>query len=243
MTAEYDPFSAQYKKSKGLPYRLHVEAHTLFLMLGAIDGVSVLDLACGEGHYTRLIRRRGAARVIGADVSRGMIALAKAQEAQEPLGIEYIQSSAENLGTLGTFDIVTAAFLLNCAVSRQNLQAMCRTIVANLKPGGRFVTINSNFGPGVPPDISEYGLSTIGATPIQEGMGYHLTFIQGPDSFTVRNFYYSHETYEAVFREAGFRTVRWQPPEVDDEGIRIYGRAYWQRLLDARPFIGIECTK
>jgi toxoflavin synthase len=43
---------------------------------------SVLDLACGEGFYTRLLRQTGAGRVVGVDLSAGMIALARQEEAR-----------------------------------------------------------------------------------------------------------------------------------------------------------------
>ena len=45
----------------------------------------MLDVACGEGFYTRMIRERGAARVTGIDLSQGMIDLARKQEAQHRL--------------------------------------------------------------------------------------------------------------------------------------------------------------
>ncbi|MEX0581076.1 MAG: class I SAM-dependent methyltransferase [Mycobacterium sp.] len=58
-------------------------------LIGDATGLSVLDLACGEGFYTRLIRHRGAARVRGLDLSDGMIAMAEAQEAREPPGRHF----------------------------------------------------------------------------------------------------------------------------------------------------------
>lgn len=241
MAAEYDRFAAQYKMSKLLPFRSYVEGYTFFKMLGPLEGLTVLDLACGEGHYSRLIRQRGAARVVGVDLSSEMIALAEAEERRAPLGIEYRCSAAEDLGTIGSFDLVTAAFLLNCARTRERLGAMCDTIAANLKPGGRFVSINSNLGPGVPPDIAKYGWRAADSTPIEEGTPYRLTFLSGPEEFTVINVFYSHATYEEELRRAGFASVRWQPPEVSDEGVRDAGREFWQDLLESQSIVGIDC--
>ena len=243
MDAEYDKFSRQYKKSKELPFRAHVEAHVFFKMLVNPQGLSVLDLACGEGYYSRMIRRRGAAKVVGADISGELIALAREQEAQEPLGIEYIHAEAEDLGVVGEFDVVTAAYLLNCALTRGHLEAMCRTIAANLRPGGCFVAINSNFRPGIPGDTSKYGWKPSEWTPLEEGTPYRLTFLLGPDSFEIQNFFYSHATYEETFHQAGFRSVRWHFPEVSEEGVSEFGRDYWQDLLDIAPLIGIECRR
>ncbi len=66
MSAHYDRIAEEYKKSKELLCRLH-EAYTFFNMLGDIALKSILDLACGEGFYTRKFRHKGAARVVGVD--------------------------------------------------------------------------------------------------------------------------------------------------------------------------------
>jgi 2-polyprenyl-3-methyl-5-hydroxy-6-metoxy-1,4-benzoquinol methylase len=71
MDAEYDTFSRQYKKFKEFPFSAHVEAHLFLKMLENPEGLSVLDPACGEGYYSRMNRRRGAAKVVGADMGYG----------------------------------------------------------------------------------------------------------------------------------------------------------------------------
>jgi hypothetical protein len=116
---------------------------------------------------------------------------------------------------------------------------MCRAIAANLKPGGRFVAINSNFGPGALPDTGKYGWKPVEPS-VAEGEVYHLTFL-GPESFTIQNTCYSHASYEQALREAGFASVRWQPPEVSDEGMWELGPVYWRDFLSSKPIIGIEC--
>src|SRR5262249_42931639 len=79
MVTDYDPIAAEYQKAKQHPWRLYVERHTLLQLIGDIRGQSVLDMACGEGHYTRELRRLGADRVVGVDLSAGMIRLAQEQ--------------------------------------------------------------------------------------------------------------------------------------------------------------------
>jgi toxoflavin synthase len=240
--AEYDRFARQYQKSKELPFRAHVEAHTLSRILGDPSGLAVLDLACGEGFYTRKIRRLGASKVVGADISGAMVALAREQEAREPLGIAYIHAGAEDLGTVGAFDVVTAAYLLNCARSGEHLKAMCRTIAANLRPGGRFVAINSNYGPGVPVDTSQYGFRPSSYAPIEEGAPYRLTLLDGPDAFELENHFYSRATYEQAFHQAGLKSVQWHAPAVSEEGVRAFGQDFWRDFLEGKPIIGIECS-
>ena len=74
-------------------------------MVGALHGKRVMDLACGFGFYTRLLRQHGAATVLGVDISPEMIRLAHQQEQAEPLGIAYQVGDAVSLPQLGPFDL------------------------------------------------------------------------------------------------------------------------------------------
>ncbi|HAH49628.1 MAG TPA: class I SAM-dependent methyltransferase, partial [Planctomycetaceae bacterium] len=55
-TTNYDPIAEQYKRSKQQPWRTFIECFTLLELAGNPQGLSVLDVACGEGFYTRLLR-------------------------------------------------------------------------------------------------------------------------------------------------------------------------------------------
>src|SRR5438552_8571094 len=137
MATDYDPIAEQYKRSKQQPWRTYIECFTLMELVGDLRGKAVLDFACGEGFYTRMIRVRGAARVTGVDLSHGMIDLARRQEAQDQLGIEYIVADAREFSVTDPFDLAVAAYLLNYARTRDELQSMCDGIARSLKPGGR----------------------------------------------------------------------------------------------------------
>jgi ubiquinone/menaquinone biosynthesis C-methylase UbiE len=162
MTTDYDPIAEQYRRSKEQPWRTFVECFTLMHLIGSPDGLNVLDVACGEGFYTRQICKRGAGRVKGVDLSHGMIELARQQELQHQLGIEYSVGDARDLQADESCDLVTAAYLLNYARTRQELQTMCDGIAQALKPGGRFVTVNSNPALNFPqaPSYRHYGFET-----------------------------------------------------------------------------------
>jgi len=77
-------------------YRDLVNTPAFLAMLPDVSTSSGLDLGCGEGHNTRLLRRR-AGRVVGLDVSRTFVDAARAEEAADPLGIRYLQGSAHHL--------------------------------------------------------------------------------------------------------------------------------------------------
>lgn len=49
MTTNYDPIAEQYKRSKGQPWRAHIEAFTLMRLIGDPPGKTVIDIACGRG--------------------------------------------------------------------------------------------------------------------------------------------------------------------------------------------------
>jgi ubiquinone/menaquinone biosynthesis C-methylase UbiE len=105
-----------------------------------VRGLRVLDLGCGEGYCSRELRALGATQVCGLDISEGMIAAAKLQEAQEPSGIDYEVECATNLQQFGdrTFDLVVAVFLFNYLTTAQTQQCIAE-IARVLSPGGRFV--------------------------------------------------------------------------------------------------------
>ncbi|ARV62594.1 SAM-dependent methyltransferase [Nostocales cyanobacterium HT-58-2] len=247
MTADYDSIAQQYKKSKQLPFRLHIEAYTYFHLLGNLVGKSILDLACGEGFYTRQFKLQGAARVIGVDISEKMIELARQEETREPQDIEYILGDVFELGNIGSFDLVVASYLLNYAQTREQLLKMCQSIFANLKPGGRFITINNNDSQ--PPEsylnTEKYGFIKSIDSPLMEGtpIKYTHAIPASNQKFTFYNYYLSTATYEWAFGNAGFKEVRWQKPIVSPQGVEEFGQEFWQDFLNCVPIVGIECLK
>ena len=105
MTTDYDPIAEQYKRSKLQRWRAHVDAFTLMQLVGDLAGKAVVDVACGEGFYARILRQRGAAKVTGLDLSPKMIELARNSEAREPLGIEYIVGDGREMNFGPVYDL------------------------------------------------------------------------------------------------------------------------------------------
>src|SRR5262245_19118858 len=91
-----------------------------------------------------------------------MIELARKQEAQHRLGIEYIEGDARELSGAEEFDLVISAYLLNYARDRRELQTMYDGLARSLRPGGRFVTVNSSPALAFPeaPSYRKYGFET-----------------------------------------------------------------------------------
>ncbi len=122
MAAQYDDFAEKYQRIKTSPILMRgtrILDYTFMCLVGDISGKSVLDLACGAGVYTRKLKQAGASHTVGVDISEEMIKLARKQEAQAPLGIEYILSDAQELGKIGDFDLVNAAHYLHYAPTKE----------------------------------------------------------------------------------------------------------------------------
>ena len=243
MTAISDKFAKPSQASKRLPFREYIEWYSYNKLLGDISQKSVLDLACGEGFYTRRIKQKTAGTVVGVDISEKMIRLAKQQEENHPLEIDYVVSDVMQLGKIGSFDLIVASYLLNYAQTKEQLLKMCQTISANLKPGGRFVSINNN--PDQPPEsfpvCEKYGFTKRISGPLKEGEAITYEFFRGGQKFHFDNYYLSTKTHEWAFKRAGLNLIRWHKIEVSPDGLKIFGQEFWQDFIDYEPIVGIEC--
>lgn len=243
MAAHYDSIAKEYQRCKQAPWRLHIEYFTLFQMLGDLQGKSALDLACGEGHYSRLLKQHGAARVLGVDLSPAMIDLARAEESKQALGIEYAVADATQFQPAEPFDIVFAAYLLNYAQTRDQLLAMCRGIAQGLKPGGRLVAVNSNQEQPIEsyPVHRKYGFDRR-AVALREGEPITWTIHLEDRSFEFDNYYLSSAAYEWALDAAGLRQIRWQLPQLSPQGEKENGKEYWKDFLETPPVMFLECV-
>jgi len=245
MTAVYDKFAKQYKASKRLPFREYIEWYSYNKLLGDLSQKSVLDLACGEGFYTRRIKRKGAATVVGVDISEKMIRLAREQEQNQPLGIDYILGDVITLGSIGKFDLVVASYLLNYAQTKEQLLKMFLTIAANLKSGSRFVGINNN--PDQPPEsfpiCEKYGFTKSISGPLKEGTAITYEFFRSGQKFSFDNFYLSRNTHEWAAKQAALNSIQWHKIGVSPDGLKKFGQEFWQDFIDYEPIVGIECLE
>ncbi|KIX99321.1 uncharacterized protein Z520_04897 [Fonsecaea multimorphosa CBS 102226] len=132
-------------------------------------GISVLDLACGTGFYSRLVLEWASTssspvrRVVGMDISPTMVAAAERSsenldafrqgrlkfavgDATKPLPREIFSDDPNNTSPSSSsssnkFDVVLGAWLLNYAPSTQAMTDMFANISASLRPGGHFVGV------------------------------------------------------------------------------------------------------
>ena len=245
MATNYDQIAADYRKSKFAPWRVHIEQHTLFTLAGDLHGKSVLDLACGDGIYSRTAKRLGADRVVGVDLSAKMIELARSEETVNALEIEYHIGDATTLDLGERFDIVLASYLLNYAPNAESLAKMAGTIAKHLKPGGRLIAVNNN--PAQSPLTFErtrkYGLIKSATQPLRDGDPVTFTIIQDGGDFKIENYHLSTETHERIFKAAGLERVRWHRPDVAPEARKSFASDHWYDFLSDPPVIFIEAYR
>lgn len=244
MSTNYNTIATEYRASKMMPWRLHVEAYTFFQMTGALSGLSVLDLACGEGFYTRQLRANGASEVVGVDISAEMIRLAQESEKTNPLGLTYHVQDVMFLNLSKKFDLVCAAYLLNYAKNPGELEQMGRIIAEHLKPGGRFITINSNPDyQGTVEAMFPYGFNRENKGKAEGTEIIYRLYQPGKQPIEVTNYHHAKDTHETALKKAGFSDVWWHSLEVSSEGVEAFGKAHWEPLLTYQPVIGLSCTK
>ena len=99
--------------SKCAPYYDRYSAVQNRLALGLIDRIktgtikSVLDIGCGTGNYTGLLRRKlPGARIVAVDISPGMIEIAKKKLKDE--NIEFVVADAERISFEKKFDLISS---------------------------------------------------------------------------------------------------------------------------------------
>nr|WP_202516135.1 class I SAM-dependent methyltransferase [Streptomyces sp. SID161] len=240
---QYDEIGEAFEGFKALPLERYAVVPSFLAMVGEVRGKSVLDLACGTGFYSREFRRRGAADVLGIDISREMIGVAQALEEREPLGARYEVGDASRLRTVeDRFDIALAVQLINYADDIATAEQMCRNAHRSLKPGGEFFVLNQSPDfrfDGPPPD--RYGFrSELTGEQAETGPKVRTTALLDPPVSFVAN-RPRREVYEQCLRAAGFSDVTWVPLTVSEAGMREFGADFWADFHANPPLEMLRC--
>lgn len=113
VAGSYDAIAEWYDTHIDGPIYEEIILPGILELAGNVQGLQVLDLACGQGCVARELARRGA-HVTGVDLSRKLLAIGQTYDHSEPLGVEYIHDDARSLRRLGgsLFDGVVCAMAL-----------------------------------------------------------------------------------------------------------------------------------
>lgn len=252
MSTQYDGISGQYKSFKDFPVWDVINPNVL-RYVGNVHGLKCLDLACGLGDWSRRLIERGAERVVGIDISPGMIE--RAQDSLTEAEASKISFHVKDCGkpfTIpdGPYDFIFAGWLLNYAPSHAIQVVMWRNIHNNLKPGGRFVAITPNtWCPMFESFDSRYGVSIELIKPVQdrEWRGSYVRNIMHtvPEPSSFETYYWLHDFYESAAAEGGVKELRWHPtlpPNQIPDGSKAKEEGFWDIWM-MRPMINILTAK
>ncbi|WP_214108686.1 class I SAM-dependent methyltransferase [Acrocarpospora catenulata] len=239
--AQYDEIADLYDAGNDRigPFRRHVEEHTFWNIAGSVDGLTVFDVACGDGAYSRALAERGA-KVVAMDQSAEMIRIAQQVEKEQELGIEYLVQDATELASVGQFDLVTAIYLLHYAPSEEALESMCRGLRANVKDGGRLITLA--FNPEIDParaDMTKYGFR-LKLPELEDGAECSIEVLLDPP-FGFSFFYWSKDVHVRALENAGFKNVVWHNSICSPEGLAEYPAGFWDGYLHNPHAVFISC--
>lgn len=242
MQSPFDELAALYEDMATWPFRRYLEIPTVLGLLGDLAGLDVLDFGCGTGMYGRWIKARGARRVVGYDVSDGMLDYARRREHDERLGLTFTCVLTPDLEA--AFDIVLSVYVLPYATTPDELLTLCRQMAYPLRRGGRLIALPAH--PDYATDSAyyeHYGFRLYPQGGYDDGNVVELELCRPPYAARVDAHYWSRRTLERCLRDAGCTDIAWRSHAVDAAGVDACGEAFWRNYLE-RPHAGIiDCRK
>ncbi|SEA10067.1 class I SAM-dependent methyltransferase [Alkalimonas amylolytica] len=204
------PASAYSKDASRRGSRDKIFYPSLLKLIPSFTGKSVLDLACGDGSFSRVISKLNPSKVVAVDISKDQIDKAIELSGHQTV-IKYINANACDIKHIDPFDIIIGNFFLHYAPSIDDLKKYCKHISLNLKPGGLFIGLNEN--PVKPiKDSKSFGV----AVECVDGVVHDSCTIrrthydsEGNELFNFTHRHFHLNTYELSLRESGMYNVTW----------------------------------
>lgn len=136
--SRYDEFATWYaERTMAGSWVDHTIRANIEPLIGAVAGLDLLDLCCGEGSFARQLASLGAS-VTGVDLSRNLLDIAASHSSD--VSISYVHDDARSLNSLsnGKFHGVTCLMALMDIPDISGVFQAVRRVVA---PGGWFVIV------------------------------------------------------------------------------------------------------
>jgi SAM-dependent methyltransferase len=113
-----------------------IEIPAMRALIGDVAGARVLDLGCGGGRLTAELARRGARSVVGVDLSRRMLDVARTAAGGLP-GVTLRRAAIEDFSAPdASFDLIVSSLALHYVKDYRGLLARAARW---LSPGGRLI--------------------------------------------------------------------------------------------------------
>jgi toxoflavin synthase len=240
MTTHYDAISDAYAAlAKKDPVKMYVQYPLAMRLLEGLQG-PILDIGCGNGHFTRAVAATGKS-VIGYDNSEEQLRKAQHEEQEHPLGIRYVLSEPETFLSPEPCNAAISVMVLMYARNREHLTHFFRSAFRNTTEAASFVAVIFN------PSFRRLGQRVYQRrwTPDTKGNLTVEFFENGNEApvFTASYPNHSVSDYETAVREAGYRHLDWKNAEITEEGMERVGAKFWNGFLEDCPYIGLVATK
>ena len=200
MPAEaYALWASSYPARAHNPVMQAEERAMLALMPDLLQGAAVLDVGCGSGRYMLHALRRGAARVIGVDLSAPMLARAGAELArwQAAAVIDLVQGSLEALPIPDARANLTLCGLV--VGHLDNLQRSLAELRRVTRPGGTLLCSDVH--------------------PIGHALGWLRDFKSDGRHYAVQHTQHLYSHWHAACAALGLRIEQVLEPMLDPAGI------------------------
>lgn len=225
-------------------YHAKVIAPNLMRIVAPARGMAILDLACGQGYFSRMFRATGA-DVVGADLGKQLIDIAKKQSGD----IEYHVADAKDLSfaASASFEAVVCVLALQ---NMEKLEPVFKECARVLRPSGRLIFVLNHPGFRVP-KRSSWGWDDEAKIQYRRMDGYlsqsrseiDMAPGKGTGESTV-SFHRSLQDHMKALASAGFAITRleeWISHKKSEKGPR--GDAEDTARKEFPLFLAVECRK
>jgi ubiquinone/menaquinone biosynthesis C-methylase UbiE len=117
-------------------YQKQVILPNLLRVLGIKPGMKLIDIACGQGFFSREFANAGA-EVVGSDIAQSLIAQAKKLSGKT---VQYYVAPADNLNFTKS-EVFDAATIVLAVQNIKDIEGAFKEAKRVLKPGGRLVMV------------------------------------------------------------------------------------------------------
>lgn len=190
-----------------------------------LQAANILDVGCGQGMYLRNLQKLTSGSLYGVDISEEMLKVARTEAAEQNCSnivfekVDIVDSEICSALSLNKefFDVAISTWALCHAQTVNELQKMISNVAKSLKKGGRFygITMSPNLAPSDFPSFLKYSFTYVldGAPKDKLSDEDKLLFTvfdrkTGEKVIEVPDYYFEKETFERVFREAGFEIAK-----------------------------------
>lgn len=196
------------------------EIPALFSLLPDLKGKSVLDLGCGFGEHCKGFIKKGAAKVVGVDISEKMLEVAR-EENSDPR-ITYLNMAMEDIGSLEEhFDVVVSSLAFHYV---EDFDGVVGKIYRLLNKDGEFIfsqehPLNTCFTRGSRWTFDENGEK------IFANVSNYCVETENESTWFVDNVKRYHRMFSTIVNtltDNGFEVKRLIEPIADEELLKKY---------------------